>query len=104
MYCTVISLNVYHAAIIIILYCDIPKCTPGIIIPQHIFFFDAVDGQYGNWSLNSTCNVSCGDGFETWSRKCNNPAPKYGGRNCRHLGEAVEHTPCTKKPCVGKYA
>ncbi|CAB4031608.1 Hypothetical predicted protein [Paramuricea clavata] len=67
-------------------YCDIPKCI-------------SVDGNYSNWSLNSTCNVSCGEGFETWTRECNNPEPKYGGRNCSHLGEPVEYRPCLAKPC-----
>ena len=62
-----------------------------------------VDGGYGNWSLKGTCNVTCGEGLERWSRKCNNPEPKYGGRNCSHLGESVEHRICAKKPCVGKY-
>ncbi|CAB4016143.1 Hemicentin-1, partial [Paramuricea clavata] len=67
-------------------YCDIPKCIP-------------VDGNFGNWSLNSACNVTCGEGFETWSRECNNPEPKYGGRNCSNLGEPVEYRPCSAKPC-----
>ncbi|CAB3991942.1 angiopoietin-1 receptor-like [Paramuricea clavata] len=58
-------------------YCDIPKCIP-------------VDGRYGNWSLNSSCSVTCGEGFETWSRECNNPEPKYSGRNCSHQGEPVD--------------
>ncbi len=67
-----------------------------------LFLSCLVNGSYGNWSLNSRCNVSCGEGFETWSRECNNPAPKYGGRNCRRLGEVVEYRPCTKKPCPCK--
>ncbi|CAB4007052.1 Tyrosine- kinase transmembrane receptor ROR2, partial [Paramuricea clavata] len=67
-------------------YCDIPKCIP-------------VDGSYGNWSLNSTCNETCGEGFETWTRECNNPKPKYGGKNCSHLGEPVEYRPCSAKAC-----
>jgi thrombospondin motif-containing protein 12 len=72
-------------------------------VTQHIFFFATVDGSYGNWSLNSSCSVTCGEGFETWIRECNNPEPKYGGRNCSHLGEPVEYRPCTKNPCIGKY-
>ena len=61
-----------------------------------------VNGSYGNWSLISTCNETCGVGFETWSRKCNNPEPKYGGRNCDHQGKLVEYRPCSEKPCPGK--
>ena len=64
--------------------------------------FLTVDGGYGNWSLNSTCNVTCGQGFETWSRACNNPEPKYGGRNCSHLGKHVALKRCTAKPCPGE--
>ena len=65
--------------------------------------FDVVNGGYGNWSLNATCNVTCGGGFETWVRECIKPGPKYGGRNCSHLGKSVEFRPCFKKPCTGKY-
>ena len=64
--------------------------------------FLTVDGRYGNWSLNSTCNATCGQGFETWSRACNNPEPKYGGRNCSHLGKHVALKRCTAKPCPGE--
>ncbi|XP_028399013.1 uncharacterized protein LOC114522511 [Dendronephthya gigantea] len=67
-------------------YCDIPRCTP-------------VHGNYGNWSLSSACNVTCGEGFETWTRDCDNPGPKFGGRNCSHLGEAIEYRPCRTAPC-----
>ena len=65
-------------------------------------YFLTVDGGYGNWSLNSTCNATCGQGFETWSRTCNNPEPKYGGRNCSHLGKHVALKRCSAKPCPGK--
>ena len=70
---------------------------------HHYVYFDIVNGGYGSWSLNTTCNVTCGGGFETWIRECNKPEPNYGGRNCSHLGESVEFRPCFKKPCVGKY-
>ena len=61
-----------------------------------------MSGGYGNWSLNISCNVKCGEGFETWIRQCDKPEPKYGGRNCSHLGESVEYRHCSKKPCIGK--
>ncbi|XP_028399014.1 uncharacterized protein LOC114522512 [Dendronephthya gigantea] len=67
-------------------YCDIPKCIK-------------VDGNYGNWSLSSACNVTCGGGFEIWTRDCNNPEPRFGGRNCSHLGEAIEYRPCRTALC-----
>ncbi|XP_028418196.1 mucin-like protein [Dendronephthya gigantea] len=58
-----------------------------------------VAGSYGNWSMKSACNATCGRGFETWTRNCDNPRPKYGGRNCSHLGEPVEYRPCWTKYC-----
>jgi hypothetical protein len=39
-----------------------------------------VDGSYANWSLNSSCSVTCGKGFEKWTRECNKPEQKYGGK------------------------
>ena len=66
------------------------------------FLLDLVHGNYGNWSLSSACNVTCDEGFETWARNCNNPEPKFGGRNCSHLGEAIEYRPCQTTPCPGK--
>ena len=73
-----------------------------VIISYCYSCFYLVNGGYGNWSLNISCNVKCGEGFETWIRQCDKPEPKYGGRNCSHLGESVEYRHCSKKPCVGK--
>jgi hypothetical protein len=78
---------------------------PGFV--QHQWKFNTflsclVDGNYGNWSLNSLCSVTCDEGFGTWTRECNNPEPKYGGRNCSYLGEAVVYRPCLANPCPGK--
>ena len=68
----------------------------------NVLLLDLVHGNYGNWSLSSACNVTCDEGFETWARNCNNPEPKFGGRNCSHLGEAIEYRPCHATPCPGK--
>lgn len=61
-----------------------------------------VDGGYNNWTLKDACNVTCGEGFDTWTRDCKNPQPKFGGRDCSHLGEPVENRPCSARPCVGE--
>lgn len=77
-----------------------------VIISCFIFIFrfssDLVDGNYGDWTLNSTCNVTCGEGFETWTRNCNNPEPLFGGANCSHLGEPVQYKSCVVKTCPGR--
>lgn len=70
-----------------------------------VLFNFPVDGKYGGWFLKSTCNVTCGEGFKIWTRECNNPKPKHGGRNCSHLGESIKYAgPCKPKakPCLGK--
>ena len=48
---------------------------------------------------NTTCNVTSGDGFEMWIRKCDSPSPAYGGYNCSELGEAEKWKSCEKNPC-----
>ena len=63
----------------------------------------SVNGGYGKWSLNTTCSVKCGEGFEIWIRECNKPEPKYGGRNCSFLGESIKYRRCSRKPYIGKY-
>ena len=67
-----------------------------------ITLFALVHGGYGNWKAKNACNVTCGDGFETWIRDCDNPEPKFGGRNCSLLGTPVDYRSCSARPCPGK--
>ena len=53
-------------------------------------------------ALNRTCNATCGQGLEIWLRTCNNPEPKYGERNCSHLGKNFALKRCSVKPCPGE--
>ncbi|XP_058509001.1 properdin-like [Solea solea] len=41
-----------------------------------------VHGSWGAWSLSGQCSASCGEGLQTLIRKCDQPAPKYGGKFC----------------------
>ncbi|XP_026567372.1 properdin [Pseudonaja textilis] len=56
------------------------------------------DGNWGGWKPMQPCTVTCGVGQILQKRLCDNPSPKYGGKNC--LGEDVRRQPCTVKvPC-----
>uniref|UniRef100_A0ABM0M4D4 Hemicentin-1-like n=1 Tax=Saccoglossus kowalevskii TaxID=10224 RepID=A0ABM0M4D4_SACKO len=56
-----------------------------------------VNGQYGRWSEWSECSKSCGRGFKSRDRHCNDPVPQYGGKAC--TGKSHEQVPCNIKPC-----
>ena len=56
-----------------------------------------VDGgwsDYGDWSK---CSVDCGDGVQTRSRSCDNPAPANGGAGCE--GKDTETRTCNMGVC-----
>uniref|UniRef100_A0A674BDN8 Thrombospondin-1 n=1 Tax=Salmo trutta TaxID=8032 RepID=A0A674BDN8_SALTR len=55
------------------------------------------DGVWGPWSLWDTCSVTCGGGFQTRQRLCNNPTPKYGGKECQGDGKTSQL--CGKEDC-----
>jgi hypothetical protein len=77
------------------------KGLKGALINEY-YCIPAADGGYSNWTLSIPCNVSCGVGMEIWLRTCNNPEPKYGGRNCSSLGTRTEIKNCSTKPCPSK--
>jgi len=52
-----------------------------------------VNGGYTNWSNWTACSVTCGNGTQTQSRTCTNPAPAYGGANC--TGPTVNSQSCS---------
>ncbi|XP_020625289.1 coadhesin-like [Orbicella faveolata] len=69
------------------------ECNPD---PCH---FAAIDGNYTEWSKWSDCDVTCGGGVQSRSRKCINPAPQYRGKSCEDLGPANQTLECNKSPC-----
>eukprot|EP00111_Clytia_hemisphaerica_P007868 TCONS_00022855-protein len=56
-----------------------------------------VDGKWGNWTSFGSCSKSCGGGFQIRSRACNNPIPKYGGKDCQ--GMFKENRTCNTQNC-----
>ena len=66
-------------------------------------FISLVHGGYSGWSAWPECSSSCGGGVTTRSRMCDNPSPKYGGKDCSagDRGAAVESKACNSFACEG---
>lgn len=62
--------------------------------------FAIVDGAWSAWGIFGSCTNICGGGTQTRSRKCTNPAPANGGRNCE--GASSETKACNEHRCSGK--
>uniref|UniRef100_A0A672FDK2 Thrombospondin-1-like n=1 Tax=Salarias fasciatus TaxID=181472 RepID=A0A672FDK2_SALFA len=56
-----------------------------------------INGNWGPWSPWDTCTTTCGGGVQTRKRLCNDPAPKFGGKEC--VGDAKGTQMCNKKAC-----
>ena len=57
----------------------------------------SVNGAWSGWTGWSGCDVTCGDGTIARDRKCDNPAPAYGGHDC--LGDGHETQVCKLSEC-----
>ena len=60
--------------------------------------YDAVDGGWSPWIMASNCSVLCGGGVQLFVRKCNNPVPANGGKDCegpKSKNETCAYCPCT---------
>ena len=65
-----------------------------------LFLFSAVDGNWGEWSTWNTCSKTCKQGTQSRTRKCDSPAPLYGGKSCE--GNSSQAQVCNKDiPCPG---
>ncbi|GBM33564.1 Semaphorin-5A [Araneus ventricosus] len=51
-----------------------PPCPAYSKVPIH--------GHWSEWTSWSECSSPCGGGLQTRERKCNDPAPQYGGSEC----------------------
>uniref|UniRef100_A0A4W6ETJ0 Thrombospondin 1 n=1 Tax=Lates calcarifer TaxID=8187 RepID=A0A4W6ETJ0_LATCA len=56
-----------------------------------------IDGGWGPWSPWDTCTVTCGGGIQNRKRRCSDPVPKYGGKDC--VGDATMSQVCNKQEC-----
>ena len=55
----------------------------------------AVDGGWSEWGQFSECSETCGGGYTTRTRQCNDPSPINGGEDCP--GETFETAVCNKE-------
>ncbi|XP_018568687.1 A disintegrin and metalloproteinase with thrombospondin motifs 3 [Anoplophora glabripennis] len=55
------------------------------------------DGGWGDWTPWGPCSRTCGIGVQFKSRKCNNPPPTYGGKNC--IGDSEIFQICNEFEC-----
>ena len=75
---------------------SIPRKNNGLVtLPCNL----AVHGEWSDWGSWSPCSVSCGEGEQTRSRRCENPAPNEYGDYC--TGVNVTSQLCTEEECPG---
>ncbi|XP_048581714.1 uncharacterized protein LOC5511228 isoform X2 [Nematostella vectensis] len=58
-----------------------------------------VNGNFTSWSSWTECSRSCGKGIMSRYRDCSNPTPRFGGKNCSHIGSAREVVHCNPQNC-----
>ena len=61
-----------------------------------------IHGKVGEWIKEGTCTATC-DGKQKFIRKCDNPAPQFGGRQCTGQ-DRVTWTGCypISPPCAAE--
>nr|XP_022321026.1 coadhesin-like isoform X3 [Crassostrea virginica] len=55
-----------------------------------------VDGGWSRWTSYTPCSATCGVGYQTSTRTCDNPSPQFGGRTCS--GENNDTRKCPNLP------
>jgi len=56
-----------------------------------------IDGGFSDWDEWGPCTVECGGGDQTTTRRCDNPAPEFGGLDCE--GDFTNCQRCNLDPC-----
>ncbi|CAH1270966.1 HMCN1 [Branchiostoma lanceolatum] len=62
-----------------------------------------LNGVWGPWSPWQPCDVTCGKGVQTRLRKCDNPAPSYGGLPCEGSDRQTQMCELDACPVDGKW-
>ncbi|CAB3990632.1 A disintegrin and metallo ase with thrombospondin motifs adt-1-like isoform X2, partial [Paramuricea clavata] len=57
----------------------------------------SINGGWSTWSSWSSCSTTCNAGLQMRSRKCSNPVPKHGGKDCK--GTNTVKKKCMMVPC-----
>jgi len=81
--------------------CSAHIITEAYLLSKHIkhqIVIYLTDGGWSNWT-SLACSVTCGIGVQASFRKCNNPAPEFGGNPCD--GDTHSFQYCNT-PCAGK--
>ncbi|XP_071138996.1 A disintegrin and metalloproteinase with thrombospondin motifs adt-1-like isoform X2 [Mytilus edulis] len=73
-----------------VLNCNLTKCT--------------VDGSWGEWSMWSECNATCGGGVQKRTRYCNNPYPAAGGSACSGIAGQILICAEVNCPVIGAWS
>ena len=84
------------------MFIDIRVGCIALLISNHGHRYISENGNYSDWSEWSPCDHTCGIGQQIKTRKCNNPPPRDGGKNCSSLGPAIESQACNITNCPSK--
>ena len=71
------------------------------MITLHGLLLVPLNGHWGRWAAWSACSTTCGKGYQTRSRMCDDPPPEFEGDICE--GELVEVQMCkgNRSKCKG---
>jgi len=69
---------------------------------QKVFNLVTVDGVWNTWTSWTTCSASCDFGTHSRDRVCDDPAPRFGGKDC--AGASQEEDICDSGThCPGNF-
>ncbi|XP_053381729.1 ectin-like [Mercenaria mercenaria] len=82
-------------ALFIVLYMIVIALIIFVAVPKE----QAIDGEWSNWGMWTTCSDSCGGGTKSRNRSCSNPTPSTNGKQC--MGNFEQIGQCNKQLCLG---